>query len=139
MTVLLNGRSDISLDALRRVAWEGEGVELGQEAIAQMDRAHEAFDGYVKASLAEDPEALIYGVTTGPGDDGRRTLSEEAADASLDRRVIRRTAAGAGRPRHRPGPAGELRGGPRDRPRRGGARDRGDAGRRKTAPGSRAG
>jgi len=79
MTVLLNARSDISLDALRRVAWEGEGVELGQEAIAQMDRAHEAFDGYVKARLDEDPEALIYGVTTGPGDAGRHTLSDEAA------------------------------------------------------------
>ena len=79
MTVVLNARSDITLDALRRVAWDGEGVELGPEAIAQMDRAHDAFDGYVKARLAEEPDALIYGVTTGPGDDGRRTLSDEAA------------------------------------------------------------
>lgn len=79
MTILLNARSDITLDAFRRVAWDGEGVELGPQASAQMDRAHKAFDAYVKARLAEDPDAVIYGVTTGPGDDGRRNLSEEAA------------------------------------------------------------
>ena len=79
MTVLLNARSDITLSALRRVAWDGEGVELGSDAIARMDRSHESFDAYVRARLAEDPGAMIYGVTTGPGDDGRRNLSEEAA------------------------------------------------------------
>ena len=77
--VILNTRSDITLGALRRVAWDGEGVELGPDAIARMDRSHQSFDAYVRARLAEDPEAMIYGVTTGPGDDGRRKLSEEAA------------------------------------------------------------
>ena len=77
--VPLNARSDITLSALRRVAWDGERVELGPDAIARMDRSHESFNAYVRARLAEDPEAMIYGVTTGPGDDGRRNLTEEAA------------------------------------------------------------
>jgi len=77
--LLVNVRSDITLSGLRRVAWDGEGVELGPDAIARMDRSHESFDAYVSSSLAADPEAMIYGVTTGPGDDGRRNLSDEAA------------------------------------------------------------
>src|SRR5215467_11007531 len=77
--LLVNVRSDITLSALRRVAWDEEGVELGPDAIARMDRSHESFDAYVRSRLAADPEAMIYGVTTGPGDDGRRNLSDEAA------------------------------------------------------------
>jgi histidine ammonia-lyase len=77
--VILNERSDLTLSALRRVAWEGEGVELGGQAIDQMDRSHESFATYVSARLAEDPGAMIYGVTTGPGDAGTRNLTEEAA------------------------------------------------------------
>src|SRR5215467_14095795 len=77
--VILNTRSDITLGALRRVAWDGEGVELAPDAIARMDRSHQSFDAYVRARLAGDPEAIIYGVTTGPGDDGQRNLTEEAA------------------------------------------------------------
>jgi hypothetical protein len=31
-----------------------------------MERGHAAFTRYVEARLAEDPGALLYGVTTGP-------------------------------------------------------------------------
>src|SRR4051794_30668599 len=68
MTVRLSTRADITLDAVRRVAREGEGVELAPEAGARMDEAHASFGALVAARLAEDPGALIYGTTTAPGD-----------------------------------------------------------------------
>ena len=43
-----------------------------------MAQAHAAFDAYLRARLAEDPGALLYGVTTGPGDAGAAVLSERA-------------------------------------------------------------
>lgn len=79
MTVRVDARSDITLDAFRRVAWEGEGVELGARALERMDACHAAFAAYVEARLARDPGAMIYGVTTGPGDAGRSGLTAEAA------------------------------------------------------------
>ncbi len=42
-----------------------------------MDRAHASFAALVEARLAEDPAALIYGVTTAPGDGATEVLSEE--------------------------------------------------------------
>ena len=77
--MVIDSRADITLHALRRVAWQGEGVELGARAVAQMDRGHACFGEYVRARLAEDPTSMIYGVTTGPGDSGTRNLSQEAA------------------------------------------------------------
>jgi len=77
--VLIETRSDITLDAFRRVAWEGEGIEIGPGAAARMDASHAAFDDYMSARLAEDPQALVYGVTTGPGDAGMRVLKPNSS------------------------------------------------------------
>jgi histidine ammonia-lyase len=79
MTLLLSTRAEIDLDAVRRVAWEGEGVELAAEAVERMDRAHAALQAYVDATVAADPDALIYGVTTAPGDGAAIALTAEAA------------------------------------------------------------
>jgi histidine ammonia-lyase len=79
MTVRLATRDDISLDAVLRVAWEGESVELVPEAVARMDDAHAAFAALVAARVAEDPGALIYGTTTAPGDAAAVALTPEAA------------------------------------------------------------
>jgi histidine ammonia-lyase len=68
----------LTLDALRRVAWEGEPVELAPEVTDQMERAHRELTAYVDARLAEDPGALLYGVTTGPGDAGSALLTASA-------------------------------------------------------------
>jgi hypothetical protein len=38
MSVLGASRADVSLDALRRVAWEGDAVEVSPAALAHMDR-----------------------------------------------------------------------------------------------------
>jgi histidine ammonia-lyase len=78
MSVLVATRADVSLDALRRVAWEGEAVEVSSAALARMDRCHEAFAALVEARLAEDPGALIYGTTTAPGDGAAVALTPEA-------------------------------------------------------------
>ena len=78
MTVVVAGRADLTIEAVRRVAWEGEAVRLASEAFDSMDRGHAAFTAYLAARLAEDPGALLYGVTTGPGDAGGAVLSDRA-------------------------------------------------------------
>jgi histidine ammonia-lyase len=78
MGVLVATRADVSLEAVRRVAWAGEAVELAPEALALMDRCHAAFLTYVEARVAHDPGALIYGTTTAPGDGAAVPLTPEA-------------------------------------------------------------
>jgi len=78
VTVVVASRADLTIDAARRVAWEGEDVVLAPEVAERMARGHAAFAAYVEARLAEDPGALLYGVTTGPGDAGAATLTEAA-------------------------------------------------------------
>jgi histidine ammonia-lyase len=78
MAVPVSTRADITLDAVRRVAWQGERLELGADALARMDRSHAAFAAFVEARVAEDPGALIYGTTTAPGDGAAVALTAEA-------------------------------------------------------------
>jgi histidine ammonia-lyase len=78
MTLSLATRADLSLEAVRRVAWEGEGVELAPAALERIDAGHAAFEAFVAARLAEDPGALIYGTTTAPGDGAAVALTAEA-------------------------------------------------------------
>src|SRR3954470_18130740 len=78
MSVPIATRADITPDAVRRVAWDGEDVELAPAALEQMDRAHESFTAFVEARIAEDPGALIYGTTTAPGDGAAVALTPEA-------------------------------------------------------------
>ena len=73
MTVLVETRADLSLEAARRVAWNGEGVELGATALAAMARGRERLERI----LAHDPDVTIYGVTTGPGQLAGKTLTPE--------------------------------------------------------------
>jgi histidine ammonia-lyase len=78
MPVPLRTRADVTLDAVRRVAWDGEAVEFAPETLARMDRCHAAFAALVEARVAEDPGALIYGTTTAPGDGAAIALTLEA-------------------------------------------------------------
>ena len=73
MTVLVETRSDLTLEAARRVAWDGEGVELGATALAAMARGRERLERIIE----HDPDVTIYGVTTGPGQLARKTLTPE--------------------------------------------------------------
>jgi histidine ammonia-lyase len=79
MSVRVGTRDDITLDAVRRVGREGEGVELTPEALRRMDEAHASFAALVEARVAENPGALIYGTTTAPGDGAAVALTPEAA------------------------------------------------------------
>src|SRR3954447_15378460 len=78
MSVTIATRADITPDAVRRVAWDGEDVALAPAALEQMDRAHRSFTAFVEARIAEDPGALIYGTTTAPGDGAAVALTPEA-------------------------------------------------------------
>src|SRR3954447_1297511 len=78
MSVKIATRADITPEALQRVAWDGEAVELAPEAIERMDRSHASFAAFVAARVAEDPGALIYGTTTAPGDGAAVALTAEA-------------------------------------------------------------
>jgi len=73
MTVVLETRADITLDAYRRVAWEGEGVTIAAAARARMAESRRNF----LALLESDPEIVVYGVTTGPGHTVSKRLSPE--------------------------------------------------------------
>lgn len=83
MTVALGSRVDITLDVFERVAWRGEPVRVGDDALARMDATRAAF-----LRLLTQPEVTIYGVTSDYGDrasvrldmDGRRL---QAAAAGL--------------------------------------------------------
>ena len=63
MTVEIATRSDIDLEAVRRVARGGEAVELAPAALARIDRARAAF-----LRLIDRPEIVVYGVTSDYGD-----------------------------------------------------------------------
>ena len=63
MTLVLETRRDITLEAFRRVAWRGEAVRLHDRALDTIDRARQAF----LALLDGDPDLVVYGVTSGYG------------------------------------------------------------------------
>jgi histidine ammonia-lyase len=76
MSIVLNRRADFTLANYRRVAWEGQPVVLGAEAMASMQTCRAAFE-----RLIEDPDVVIYGVTSGYGQQARLRLSAEERKA----------------------------------------------------------
>ncbi len=102
MTVVLDRRSDLTLENFRRVTVDGEGVAIGEVARRAMEEARAAF----VALLEEDRTAFMYGVTSRPGVEVKVEVapSEQAAWArgltmlgtgrgfgggELDERVVR--------------------------------------------------
>ena len=73
MTITLNRRADMTLDAYRRAAWGGEGVAFGSEAKATMAKARKAFDELIES----DDKVFIYGVTSGYGHMASKRLNRE--------------------------------------------------------------
>jgi len=72
MAVTLDSRSDITLEACRRVAWGGEPVILGAQARAAIATARDDF-----LTLIAREDITIYGVNTGYGHQAKRRLSPE--------------------------------------------------------------
>jgi len=81
MTIELTSRRDITLDALRRVAWEGEGVTIAAPALARIGARRADF----LALLDAEPEITIYGVTSGYGQMANRRLAPEERAAHARR------------------------------------------------------
>ena len=73
MTVELTRRSDIDLEAFRRVAWQGEGVRISKPALTRIAQCRESF----LQLIDKDPDLVIYGVTTAMGERASRRLSPE--------------------------------------------------------------
>ena len=73
MTVLVETRADFTLETARRVAWDGEGVELGTKALTAMQQGRHRLERI----LDHDPEVTIYGVTSGVGHYARKRLAPE--------------------------------------------------------------
>jgi histidine ammonia-lyase len=70
-------RTDITLELIHAVAWAGAGVEIAPEALSVMDRCNETFEALVAERVAADPQALVYGVTSAPGDGAAAALTDE--------------------------------------------------------------
>jgi histidine ammonia-lyase len=71
MTVTLTRRSDINLDTVLRVAWQGENVRISDAALTEIERCRQAF---LKLINTNTPP-VIYGVTTAMGELAREKLS----------------------------------------------------------------
>jgi histidine ammonia-lyase len=86
VTVVIEQTGDIDLEAVRRVAWAGEGVAIGEQARTRIAAARESFH----ALLASDPDLFVYGVTNLGGEQVRvrRPVEERTA-------AVRRTRFGA--------------------------------------------
>jgi len=82
MTVVLNNRHDITLEAVRRVAWGGEDCTLSDIALAAITRARQSFMKLVNS----DRSQFIYGTTTAGGEGARHRLSAEEQKALPQRR-----------------------------------------------------
>jgi len=80
MTITLNSRADFTLDTARRVAWGGEGVVLGEASQRAMAEARTRF-----LCLIEEPEVIIYGVTSGYGQNAKVRLAPEERKAHANR------------------------------------------------------
>ncbi|MFQ5567595.1 MAG: aromatic amino acid lyase [Paracoccaceae bacterium] len=80
MTVTLNSRADFTLEAARRVAWEGEGVVLGESSRKAMAAARARF-----MALIDEPDVTIYGVTSGYGQNARVRLDPDQRKAHANR------------------------------------------------------
>jgi histidine ammonia-lyase len=72
MTVVLSERADLTLEAFRRVAWDGENARLSPEALEAIQTSRTAF-----MALIEDGSVSVYGVTSGFGDRARLQLTAE--------------------------------------------------------------
>jgi histidine ammonia-lyase len=92
VTVVLESRSDIDLDSFLRVAWRGEDATIAKTALERVRRCRESF----LRLLESDPEAVVYGVTTGAGDRASVRLDDEERETAARRPAM--TGASFGEP-----------------------------------------
>lgn len=76
MTVQLGSLSDFTLDTYKAVSWKGSPVEISGAALRTIDQSRQRF-----MRLLVDPEIVIYGVTTGYGQNAKNRLSPDERKA----------------------------------------------------------
>ncbi len=76
MTVILDKRWDVSLEAFHRVAWGGEDVRISDAAMQRITASRTSFLNLIE----NDPSVVIYGVTTSMGERASERLSLEERD-----------------------------------------------------------
>ena len=76
MTVVLDKRWDVSLDAFYRVAWRRDSVRISDAAMRCITAARTSFLNLIE----DDPTVVIYGVTTSMGELANQRLSPEERD-----------------------------------------------------------
>ena len=76
MTLTLQRRADLTLEAAKRVAWGGEGVVLDDAAHRRIADARRDF-----LALIEREDITIYGVNTGYGHQAKKRLTPEERKA----------------------------------------------------------
>lgn len=81
MTITLNDRNDMTLEAYHRTAWLGEGVGYGDKARQAMAKARKAFIELIDS----DDSVFIYGVTSGYGHMASKRLNKEERKAQAKR------------------------------------------------------
>ena len=73
MTVVLDTRWDVSLDAFYRVAWQREPVQISDAAMHKIAASRASFLDLIE----RDPSVVIYGVTTSMGEQASQRLTLE--------------------------------------------------------------
>src|ERR1700730_7671402 len=73
MTVVLDKRWDISLEAFHRVAWRRENVRISDAAMQRITASRTSFLNLIE----NDPTVVIYGVTTSMGELASQPRSQE--------------------------------------------------------------
>lgn len=84
MTIVLESRKDLTLDAYYRAAWTGENVRFHEHAVARMAACRESFLRLIDS----DQDIVIYGVTTGYGQNASHRLSREERKQQAKRTPI---------------------------------------------------
>ena len=73
MPLSLASRADLTLANFRKVAWQGDTVSFPDKALERMAAARRQF----LALLDEDPDIVVYGVTSGYGQHAGKRLAAE--------------------------------------------------------------
>jgi len=81
MSVVLRDRFDITLDAVHRVAWQGEDIRVHPDALERIAAARRSFMALVES----DADLTVYGVTTGMGERASVKLSPDERKAQAAR------------------------------------------------------
>ncbi len=89
MTIVLRDRNDFSLDNYRQVAWEGKALGFSKTALDAIQTSRNAF----MEMIDSDPNLVIYGVTSGYGQNAKLRFTKEQRRAHAKRRPVGPTSA----------------------------------------------